>query len=316
MSVLVTGGAGFIGSHLCEALLKKGLSVICLDNFDPFYDPQLKHANLELCHKNEKFSLINGDILDKNQLENVFKTNAVDAVFHLAALAGVRPSIQNPARYAHVNVVGTTNLLELAQRYNVKKCLLASTSSIYGNNTKVPFSESDLVNEPVSPYAASKRAAELMAYNMHHLYGFPVACIRFFTVYGPRQRPEMAIHKFTRMIDQGERIPVFNHGHCLRDYTYIDDIIQGVLGVYDTDFSFDIINLGESQTISTLDLITLIEEQLGKKARLDLLPAQDGDVEQTFADISKAKKDYGYDPKFSVRDGFSLFMAWYQRIKK
>tara|TARA_A100001015_G_scaffold310640_1_gene412421 strand:+ start:1079 stop:2008 length:930 start_codon:yes stop_codon:yes gene_type:complete len=309
MIILVTGAAGFIGSHLVEALLKdKNSHVIGLDNFNDYYDPYIKKENCSNALKNDRYTLIEGDILDEDLLESLFQKYNVDQVFHLAARAGVRPSIEDPKLYADVNIRGSLNILECARKFSVAKVIMASTSSIYGNNEKVPFSEDDPVNEPISPYAATKRAMELLSYNYHHLYKIPIACIRFFTVYGPRQRPDMAINKFCKLIKEGEKLPVFNNGECERDYTYVDDIVHGVLQVAKHDFNFDIINLGESKTISTLDLIKLIEKNIGKEAVLNLMPSQAGDVDRTYADITKAKTKYGYQPKVSIEEGVRRYV--------
>ncbi len=309
MMILVTGAAGFIGSHLVEALLEdENNQIIGLDNFNDYYDPSIKKANCSNALKNDRYTLIEGDILDEALLEDLFQKYNIDQVFHLAARAGVRPSIEDPKLYADVNVRGSLNILECVRKHNVKKVIMASTSSIYGNNKKVPFAEDDPVNEPISPYAATKRAMELLSYNYHHLYKIPIACIRFFTVYGPRQRTDMAIHKFCKLVQEGKPLPVFNHGKCERDFTYIDDIIHGVLQVAKHEFSFDIINLGESQTISTLDLIKVIEKNMGKEAVRDLMPAQVGDVDRTFADISKAKTVYGYQAKILINEGIANFI--------
>jgi UDP-glucuronate 4-epimerase len=312
MRILVTGGAGFIGSHLCEALLARPhTEVICIDNFNDFYDPKIKRQNVALCLSDDRFRLYEMDILDTEGMSALFARHSFDAIIHLAAYAGVRPSIAHPLLYGEVNVMGTIGLLELAKTHGVKKILYASSSSVYGNNTKVPFSEADNVDFPVSPYAATKKAGELLCYNYHYLYNLSVACLRFFTVYGPRQRPEMAIHKFAQLIRDGKPIPVYNHGKCLRDYTYISDIIDGILHILDADFSYDIVNLGESQPISTLDLITLLEGAMRKKARIELLPAQPGDVEKTYADISKAKALYHYRPQFPIARGIVEFVNWF-----
>jgi len=312
MSVLITGGAGFIGSHLCDALIKKGERVICIDNFNTFYDPKIKEQNIEKLQKNASFKLYRGDILEYDLLESIFQKESITHVIHLAAMAGVRPSIEDPRLYQKVNIEGTLNILELARNYKVEKLLVASSSSVYGNNEKVPFSEKDNVDYPVSPYAATKKACELLCYNYHHLYKIPIVSLRFFTVYGPRQRPEMAIHKFSRLIMEDKEIPVFNEGKCLRDYTYIDDIIQGVVNIFYSSFIYDVVNLGESQTIDTLGLIKLIEASLGKKAKLNLLPAQPGDVEKTFADISHAKKTYNYNPQYPIEKGVTEFISWFR----
>jgi UDP-glucuronate 4-epimerase len=308
---LITGTAGFIGSHLAETLLNIGHTVIGIDNFNDYYDPQLKHQNNTILTKHPNYTFIKGDIRNSETINTLFKTHSIDIVIHLAAMAGVRYSIENPTLYFDVNINGTLTLLEACRHHNIKKLLFASSSSVYGNNQKVPFSESDTVDFPVSPYAASKKAGELICYNYHHLFNMNITCIRFFTVYGPRQRPEMAIHKFTRMIDQNETIPVFNNGNCLRDYTYIDDIIQGIQKIMDSNFTYDIVNLGESAITSTLDMIRIIESSLGKKAILNLLPPQPGDVDQTYANISHAKETYGYSPQVSLQDGINRFIKWY-----
>jgi UDP-glucuronate 4-epimerase len=315
MIILVTGGAGFIGSHLCDRLLEDYRNrIVCLDNFNDFYDPSIKRQNIQYALNNPNFTLLEGDILDKELVYNLFKRHRIDVVVHLAARAGVRPSIDEPYLYQRVNIEGTLNLLECARQFQIQRFLFASSSSVYGNNQKVPFSESDFVDYPVSPYAATKKAGELLAYNYHHLYQLPIACLRFFTVYGPRQRPEMAIHKFTRLILEAKKIPVFNNGECLRDYTYIDDIISGILSIMQAPhLGFDVVNIGESQTTSTLDLIKLIEAQLGITAKLDLMPKQSGDVDQTFADISHAKSTYAYAPKFPIEKGIKLFVDWYKK---
>ena len=286
--------------------------MVGLDNFNEYYNPDIKHKNCSAALKNERYTLIEGDILDEALLDSMFEKYQFKKLFHLAARTGVRPSIKEPKLYADVNIRGSLNLLECARKYKLEKVILASTSSIYGNNQKVPFSESDEVNNPISPYAATKRAMELLAWNYHHLHQIPIACIRFFTVYGPRQRPDMAIHKFCKMIESGDSLPVFNYGLCERDFTYIDDIIQGVLKVSRQDIEFDIVNLGESQTISTLDLIKVIESKLGKKAILNLMPVQAGDVDRTFANIEKARTKYGYTPKTDVETGVSNFIEWYK----
>jgi len=317
MNILVTGAAGFIGSYLVEALLEnKEIRVVGLDNFNDYYEPEIKRKNCETALRNDRYTLVEGDILDEELLGTLFQKYQFKRLFHLAARAGVRPSIEQPKLYGDVNIRGSLNLLECARKYKTEKLIMASTSSIYGNNKKTPFSESDPVNEPISPYAATKRAMELLSYNYHHLYGLPIACVRFFTVYGPRQRPDMAIHKFTKMINDGVPLPVFNKGLSARDFTYVDDIIQGLLGIEKHDFEFDIINLGESQTISTLDLIKVIESRLGKIADLTLMPAQPGDVDLTFADISKARTKYNYKPKVLIEEGINRFVTWYEEINK
>lgn len=309
-NILVTGGAGFIGSHLIDELLKNGHKVICYDNFDEFYDESIKKQNLETAVLNENFLLEHEDILDKNALDNCFKKYKIDIVVHLAAKAGVRPSIENPEEYYKNNLIGTLNLLEAMRKANVKKMIFASSSSVYGNNKKVPFSETDNVDFPVSPYAASKKAAELLCHTYHHLYGFNIFCLRFFTVYGPRQRPDLAIHKFLALMLQNKSIPVFGDGNSSRDYTYIDDIVQGLLSAIDKVNGYEIINLGESQTISLNFMINTLEQVTGIKTQRKYLSNMPGDVITTFADINKAKKILGYIPTWSFEKGIKKFVKW------
>eukprot|EP01047_Picozoa_sp_COSAG01_P015184 COSAG01_NODE_755_length_13819_cov_130.671939_8_plen_316_part_00 len=314
MNIFITGVAGFIGSHVAEFFLNQGYNVIGIDNLNNFYDPSIKERNLSILQKSKLFKFFKGDILDQNLLKEIGLSVQIDTIIHLAAMAGVRPSIQDAAYYYKVNITGTFNILEFAKEFNVKKMLFASSSSVYGNNTKTPYSESDNVDFPISPYAATKKAAELMCHTYFHLYKLPIICLRFFTVYGPRQRPEMAIHKFTKMILNREEIPVYNHGKCLRDYTYIDDIVHGISTVHSHDFLFDIINLGESHTISTLDIIKEIEKCVGIKAKIKLLDAQQGDVNTTYADITKAKNKYAYSPSTSIFQGIKKFIDWYKSV--
>tara|TARA_B100000674_G_scaffold184010_1_gene149091 strand:+ start:1666 stop:2619 length:954 start_codon:yes stop_codon:yes gene_type:complete len=311
MHVLITGGAGFIGSSLGLALLQKGIKVTSLDNFNNFYNPQHKRRNIKRLSKFDSFVSIEGDIRDLNIINKVFKTQ-FDIVIHLAAMAGVRPSIDDPRLYYDVNINGTFNILEACSKIKPKKVILASSSSVYGNNEKVPFSETDNVDNPISPYAATKKMNEIMAYNFYHIHQIPICCCRFFTVYGPYQRPEMAIHKFTQMIDQGTPIPVFNYGECERDYTYIDDIVHGLEKIMSSAYSYDVVNLGESDTITTNKMIELIEEALKKSAVKEMMPAQSGDVDKTFADIHHAKATYGYNPTTKINDGIEKFVEWYQ----
>ncbi len=311
-SVFITGGAGFIGSCLAESLLKKGVRVTSFDNFNDFYDPKIKHGNIDRLSTYDGFTSIEGDIRDINKLKEAL-AQPFDIIIHLAAMAGVRPSIEDPRLYYDVNINGTYNLFELCAQNKPNKIILASSSSVYGNNEKVPFSESDIVDHPISPYAATKKMNEVMAYNFYHLHQIPICCCRFFTVYGPHQRPEMAIHKFAKMISEDTEIPVYNFGECERDYTYIDDIVHGLEQIMATDFSYDIVNLGESATISTNDLITLIEDALQKKAKKDMMPAQVGDVDKTFADIRHAKEVYDYQPKTTIEDGIKAFIRWYSK---
>jgi len=314
MNFLVTGGAGFIGSHLNESLLKDTNSIVCLDNFDPFYEPKIKYENIKKVKDHPSFKLVEGDILDWKLLDQLFKDNRFDVVVHLAARAGVRPSIQNPRLYQRVNIEGTINLLELSCRHKVDKFIFASSSSVYGNNRKVPFSEKDPVDHPISPYAATKKAGELIAHTFYALYNIPITCLRFFTVYGPRQRPDMAIHKFTRLIDEEKAIPVFGNGKSRRDYTYIDDIIAGILLSIEKCKGFNIFNLGESKTIELNNLIKLIEDKLNKQAKIERLPEQPGDMKETYADITKAKRELGYNPSFTLQDGINEFITWYRGV--
>ena len=315
-TILITGAAGFIGSHLSERLLQEGSRIICLDNLDTFYDPQIKRENLKPLLANNNFTMIEGDIRDLKLLTDIFEGNRIDIIVHIAARAGVRPSIKEPLLYYDVNVRGTTNLLEMAKNYHVKKFIFASSSSVYGENKKVPFSEDDNVDFPISPYAATKKAGELISFTYHHLYGIPVSCLRFFTVYGPRQRPEMAIHKFTRLIYEGKSIPVYGDGTSRRDYTYIDDIISGITASVNTELGYEIINLGESKTVKLTELISLIEENLQKKAIIEWLPDQPGDVPVTFADINKARRLLGYAPCIDIKEGAGRFVEWFLKREK
>lgn len=312
MHVLVTGAAGFIGSSLCDHLLAGGHRVTGLDNFDTFYDPALKRANIAQALQQPAFTLCTGDIRDAATLTTLFSADRFDAVVHLAARAGVRPSIEDPLLYEDVNVRGTMVLLEAMRKAGVGKLLFASSSSVYGNNAKVPFSETDSVDHPISPYAATKKAGELMCHTWHRLHGLQVACLRFFTVFGPRQRPEMAIHQFVRRIENGEELVLFGDGTSRRDYTFIRDIVQGIEKVLDAGFGYDIVNLGESQTTTLAGLIGLIERATGKTANIRWLPSQPGDVEQTWADLEHARNTYGYAPSTRVEEGLREFVRWYR----
>lgn len=314
MKIFVTGGAGFIGSQLCEALLQRNDEIVCIDNFNDYYNPSIKRNNVEKNIRHKNFTLIEEDICDFKKLETIFSSHTFDSIVHLAARAGVRPSILQPLLYQEVNVKGTANLLELAKVNEVKTFIFASSSSVYGNNKKVPFSEDDNVDNPVSPYAATKKAGELLAYTYHHLYDMSISCIRFFTVYGPRQRPDMAIHKFTRLIDQGKSIPVYGDGSSQRDYTFISDIVDGLISSIDRCSGYEIYNLGDSRTVSLKAMIQTIEKYLEKKANLDYLPFQPGDVNITYADISKAKEKLIYTPKVYFDKGIQHFVDWYKNI--
>ena len=309
MKALITGAAGFIGSHLCERLLADGWAVAGVDNFDNFYEPRIKRRNISDCLRNENFRLIEADIRDRDAMDRAIG-DGVDVIVHLAARAGVRPSIAQPVLYADVNINGTLNLLEAAKKYEIKKFIFASSSSVYGNNEKVPFSEEDNVDYPISPYAATKKAGELICHTYHHLYGISITCLRFFTVYGPRQRPDLAIHKFAKLIEENKPIPVYGDGSMMRDFTYIDDIIDGTASAIENCNGYNIYNLGESQPISVNDLISEIENALGKKAVRQYEPPQPGDVERTYADVTKAVGELGYHPSTPVPTGLANFVVW------
>ena len=312
MKALLSGGAGFIGSHLCEALLARDWQVVVLDNFDEFYDPAVKRANIRQCQEQGNFKLVEGDIRDRALVESLLQGRDVDVLVHLAAKAGVRPSIADPLGYQDVNVRGTACLLEAARKYELGKFIFGSSSSVYGNNKKIPFAESDSVDFPISPYAATKKAGELLCHTYCHLFGIGMTCLRFFTVYGPRQRPDLAIHKFTRLIEAGQAIPVFGDGSMSRDFTYVDDIVAGVLAAIDRCEGYHIYNLGESEPIVLRDLVAAIEKALGKKAVIDRQPLQPGDVDRTFADISLARKELGYKPGTDLAKGLENFVSWFR----
>jgi UDP-glucuronate 4-epimerase len=315
MTILITGAAGFIGSHLSEHFVKLGHSVIGIDNFDNFYPAKFKELNLSELKENEKFQFNKADIRDKEALNKIFASTQINVVIHLAAKAGVRPSIESISEYYDVNVNGTVTLLEAMRLNGVNKLLFASSSSIYGNNEKVPFAETDIVDNPISPYASTKKSGELLCHVYHHLYNFDISCLRFFTVYGPRQRPDLAIHKFIRLIDERKAIPFFGDGNTSRDYTFIDDIIEGIDCAFRHLDGYNIYNLGESKVISLRHLLETIEQSLNKKAVLNQLPLQPGDVTKTFADISKAKSEIGYNPKYDFETGINKFVEWYNSNK-
>lgn len=313
-NILVTGGAGFIGSHLVEKLLAERLwNVSVVDNFNEFYAPAIKRNNISGFAAHEDFRLYEADIVCAESLERIFSENKFDAIVHLAAWAGVRPSLMNPKLYTQVNVCGTLNLLELANKYNVKQFVFGSSSSVYGINSKIPFSETDNISQTISPYAATKAAGELLCHTFSHLYDIRTICLRFFTVYGARQRPDLAIHKFSKLIWEEKPIPMFGDGTTRRDYTYIDDIIQGVRAAIDYERTkYEIFNLGESETIELKELIALLEENLGKKAVIERQPMQPGDVPITYADISKAKELLNYNPTTKIEDGIPKFVEWFK----
>jgi UDP-glucuronate 4-epimerase len=314
VNFLVTGGAGFIGSHLCERLLLAGHAVWAFDDLNSFYDPQIKRRNLgEIKSLGKPFEFVQGDLTDRPALDALMGRVKFDQIIHLAARAGVRPSLEEPALYQRVNVEGTVNVLEATRLQGVKKITIASSSSVYGVNSKVPFAESDPIFSAISPYAASKLACEALGHVYHHVYGLDVVMLRFFTVYGPRQRPDLAIHKFARLIRGGRPIPVFGDGTTSRDYTYISDILDGIMACTQKEFGYEVFNLGESQTVKLNYLIELLEKGLGKKAVIERKPLQPGDVPLTCADISKAGKILGYNPMVKIEQGLPLFIDWFSR---
>ncbi len=300
MKVLVTGGAGFIGSHVCEGLLKGHHQVVVVDDFNDFYDPSLKRRNVDAF--THRAQIVETDIRDEAKMRELFAAGGFDRVIHLAARAGVRPSLVQPQLYTDVNIVGTQ-----------RQFIFASSSSVYGVNQAVPFSEEDPIQKPISPYAATKLAGEALCHVYHHLYGVDIVCLRLFTVYGPRQRPDLAIHKFVRAIARGQPVEIYGDGCSARDYTYIDDIVQGLLVCLDKNFGFEIINLGESRTVQLLELVRLIEQALGKSATLQYLPEQPGDVPITFANIAKAQRLLNYQPRVAIEQGLSQFVEWFTK---
>jgi UDP-glucuronate 4-epimerase len=316
MNILVTGGAGFIGSHVCKKLLSFGHRVVCMDNFNDYYDPQIKEENISEIRNNKNFILFRNDILKNEVVEYIFSNNSIDTVIHLAARAGVRPSIANARLYEEVNVLGTINLLECCKKFGVRNFVFASSSSVYGGNKKVPFSEDDNVNHPVSPYAATKKAAELICYTYSHLFGLNIFCYRFFTVYGPHQRPEMAIYKFTELVLSGKPIDVYGDGQSSRDYTYIEDISDTVAGNLENINGYEIFNLGNSRPVKLVEIIGLIESATCKKAIINRMDFQSGDVQTTFADITKAKKMLKYSPATTIESGILKFVEWYRAKNK
>jgi len=313
-NILITGGAGFIGSHLVDHLLAEGgWRITVVDDFNDFYNPAIKRENLSARLANTNFKVVEADIRNQETLSHVFSDANFDCLVHLAARAGVRPSLKEPRLYVETNVNGTLNLLELARAHGVKQFVFGSSSSVYGSNAKVPFSENDPIFNPISPYAATKAAGELLCHSYAHLYDMRIVCLRFFTVYGARQRPDLAIHKFAKLISAGWPIPVFGDGTTRRDYTYIDDIIAGVRAAMDYDQSkYEVINLGESRTVELRELIGLLEQALGRQAEIDRQPLQPGDVPQTFADIGKARRLLGYDPQTQIEKGIEKFVEWFK----
>ena len=314
MNFLVTGGVGFIGSHVCERLLEAGHAVCALDDLNDFYDPAIKQSTLrELQSRAQSFSFVHADITNRGEVDEIFGSMAFDQIIHLAARAGVRPSLEQPALYQRVNVEGTVNVLEAARERGVKKITIASSSSVYGVNSKVPFSETDPIFNAISPYAASKLACEALGHVYHHVHGMDVCMLRFFTVYGPRQRPDLAIHKFARLMHAGQKIPVFGDGSTSRDYTYVDDTVDGVIAAMEKEFGYEIINLGEAQTVELGRLIELLEQAMGVKAEINRQPTQPGDVPITFANIEKAQRLLGYNPQVKIEDGVPRFIEWFRQ---
>jgi UDP-glucuronate 4-epimerase len=310
--LIVTGAAGFIGSSLSDSLLSNGSYVLGIDNFDPYYDKDLKVRNIEHALKCPRFQFMPGDIRDSDFIDSCFSDFKPDVIVHLAAKAGVRPSLSDPELYLDVNVMGTLNILEMMKKNNIRKMIFASSSSVYGNNRKVPFSEIDNVDYPVSPYAASKKAGELLCHTYHYLYNLDIFCLRFFTVYGPRQRPDLAIHKFVKALLTDEVITLYGDGTTSRDYTHIDDIVRGISAAIERVKGFEIFNLGNSKPISLTGLVRLLEKSAGREANLKYMPMQDGDVERTFADISKARTGLGFNPEINLETGINNYLKWFR----
>jgi UDP-glucuronate 4-epimerase len=311
-STLITGGAGFIGSHLAERLLADGRRVVVLDNFDTFYAPDVKRRNVSLAMRSTAYRLVEGDIRNRAALDALLGSERFATVIHLAARAGVRPSIEEPELYTDVNLNGTTTLLEACRRHGVERFLFGSSSSVYGNNPKVPFSEDDPVDHPVSPYAATKKAGELLCHAHHHLYGLKVACLRFFTVYGPRQRPEMAIHKFARLLASGREVEQYGDGSTARDYTYVSDIVEGILRAEERCAGFHVWNLGGSRTITLAALVRKIAAGLGVPPKVRQLPMQPGDVDRTWADVARVERELEWRAAVDIDRGLSLFLEWFR----
>ena len=312
MNYLVTGTAGFIGFHVANALLMRGDTVTGIDNMNNYYDPTLKEARNKILDEDDNYDFHQVDISERDALEYLFKEHKFEKVCHLAAQAGVRYSLIDPFIYQKSNVEGFVNMIHLSKEYEVKNFVYASSSSVYGGNTKIPFSEDDPVDKPISLYAATKKANELMAYTYTHLYQLPCVGLRFFTVYGPYGRPDMALYKFTKNIMEDREIEVYNFGNMRRDFTYIDDIVQGVLASLDREFEYEIFNLGNNKPVELNRFIEIIEQELGKEAKKTMLPLQPGDVPETYADIDKAKRLLDFEPKTSIEDGIKKFVAWYR----
>lgn len=315
MRILVTGGAGFIGSNVTKKLLERGDSVVCVDEFNDYYSPKIKELNVSQFEGNPGYKLYRGSITDYDFLKTIFEKEKIQRVFHAAARAGVRPSIENPFIYEETNVKGTLNLLHLAKEFAIENFVLTSSSSVYGNSAKVPFSEADPVDNPISPYAATKKATELLGYTYHHLYGLNVNVVRPFTVYGPGGRPDMFPFLCTKLIDEGSEVKRFGDGSTRRDYTFIDDIVVGVVSAIDKVLGYEIFNLGNSNTVELNYFIATVEKILGKKANIKEYPMQPGDVTITNADLTKSKKMLGYEPKVKIEEGMEKFIAWYKENK-
>ncbi len=311
MNILITGGAGFIGSTLADRLLSKGNKIIVLDNFNDYYDVNIKEQNITNNLKNKNYKLFRGDICDRELTDRIFNENEIDIVLHFAARAGVRPSLEDPLEYVRSNIEGTVNILEKIKKYGVKKIIFASSSSVYGNCKADKFSEDLKVTEPISPYAATKLACEQILYTYSKLYEINTVCLRFFTVYGPKQRPDLAIRKFIELIEQDKPIPVYGDGTTMRDYTFIEDIVGGICAAMDYDKTlYEIINLGGGSPVTLNEMISTIEDVLGKKAQINRLPLQQGDVIKTVSDITKAQKLLGYKPKTNLKEGIRKFIEW------
>jgi UDP-glucuronate 4-epimerase len=316
LSILVTGGAGFIGSHLMDRLIQQEEQIVCLDNFNDYYNTDIKRENIQQARENDCVDVVEGDIRDRDLCEQLFQAHDFDSVVHLAAMAGVRPSIEQPQLYEEVNCGGTLNLLECAKEAEVDNFIFGSSSSVYGVKQEAPFREEPLIGQPISPYGATKRSCEIYCHTYHHLYDIPIVCLRFFTVYGPRQRPDLAIYKFTDLIERGQPIPVFGDGSSMRDYTYCDDIVDGIMAALERDLDFEIINLGGGSPVTLSELISLLEDALGKKAEINRLPDQPGDMPVTSADISRARELLDYDPDYPVEKGLQHFVRWYRASRK
>lgn len=311
MNIVVTGGAGFIGSNLCDLLVKENHNVLCIDNFNDYYSPEMKRQNIKGLMQNRLFKLCECDVTNAGELAKAFKQNNIEAVAHLAAIPGVRQSIKNPVQYISNNIAGTLNTLEAARECNAKKFVFASSSSVYGNSEKVPFTESEPADSQLSPYAFTKRSGELLCQTYHNMYGMPIVCLRLFTVFGPRNRPDMAVRKFAQMVSKGETLPIYGSMDLKRDYTFVGDITPAILSALNTGLGFETINLGNSKPASLSKLISIIESALGKKAKLENVGFQKGDAKTTCADISKAKRLLGYNPKVSLEEGIEIFIKWF-----